>query len=219
MATRPTKSEADVLELYRISLTNVVNQPEIAQIMAEFGYGQERIAVGKDLLEQTREVWVTNKEEDEEASLAYQAFSRAREDVAKVYNLHRKKAKVIFRDDSDNKERLGIDKSFSRAYAGWLEEIKKFYKAILGSQDIQNALAPLKVSAEQLAEAQTLVQTMEDARAVYLKEKGESQTATQRKDRAFSELDKWMRDFYDIAKISMEDEPQLLESLGKLVKA
>lgn len=51
-----------------------------------------------------------------------------------------------------------------------------------------------------------------------MKEKGESQDATKLKDTAFGELDDWMREFYAVAKIALEDNPQLLESLEKFVR-
>lgn len=52
-----------------------------------------------------------------------------------------------------------------------------------------------------------------------LREKGESQDATKLKDTAFIELDDWMSEFYVVAKIALEDNPQLLESLGKFVRS
>ncbi len=60
---------------------------------------------------------------------------------------------------------------------------------------------------------------MDTARAVYLKEKGESQDATKIKDAAIAKLDDWMSEFYAVAKIGLEDNPQLLEVLGKTVRA
>ena len=54
---------------------------------------------------------------------------------------------------------------------------------------------------------------------MYLKEKGESQDATKIKDEVFAKLDDWMSEFYAVAKIALEDNPQLLESLGKLVRS
>lgn len=57
------------------------------------------------------------------------------------------------------------------------------------------------------------------ARREYLREKGESKEATKVKDAAFDKMDDWMRDFYAVSKIALEDHPQLLESLGKLVRS
>jgi hypothetical protein len=55
--------------------------------------------------------------------------------------------------------------------------------------------------------------------ADYLREKGESQDSTKAKDAAFAKLDDWMSEFYAVAKIALEDNPQLLESLGKFVRS
>jgi hypothetical protein len=38
------------------------------------------------------------------------------------------------------------------------------------------------------------------------------------KDTAFAKLDDWMSEFYAVPRIGLEDNPQLLESLGKVVK-
>ncbi|NLT49572.1 MAG: hypothetical protein GXX85_01480, partial [Ignavibacteria bacterium] len=48
---------------------------------------------------------------------------------------------------------------------------------------------------------------------------GESEDATKEKDAAFAKMDKWMSDFYAVARIALEDKPQLLEALGKIVKS
>ncbi len=67
--------------------------------------------------------------------------------------------------------------------------------------------------------ANTLISELETARAVYLKEKGgESQDATKGKDAAFAKIDDWMSEFYAVAKIGLEDNPQLLEALGKTIR-
>src|SRR5690606_10522184 len=47
----------------------------------------------------------------------------------------------------------------------------------------------------------------------------ESQNATKLKDAAFARVDDWMKEFYFIAKIALEESPQLAESLGRLVRS
>ena len=76
----------------------------------------------------------------------------------------------------------------------------------------------MKITAEQLNAANALIADVETTRADYLREKGESQNATQTKDASFAVLDDWMSEFYAVARIALEDQPQLLEALGLLVR-
>jgi hypothetical protein len=51
------------------------------------------------------------------------------------------------------------------------------------------------------------------------KEKGEAQAATQTRDQALDALQEWLSDYLAIAKVALEDNPQLLEALGVLQRA
>jgi len=212
------QSEAATLERYRVALENVEAQTEIATIMAEFGYDSALIEEGKNLFNKTRQAYDLNTQEDDETSEAYSIFSEKREQLAERYSLHRKKAKVIFKNDQQVLERLALTGSLPGAYVSWLETVKKFYKEVLKHEDLQTKLSRLKITAEELNATNTLIGELEAARADYLREKGESQDATTAKDTAFTELDDWMREFYAVARIALEDNIQLLEALGVIVR-
>lgn len=218
MAKRPKHSEAETLEQYRIALTNAEVQPEIAAVMAELGYDATLIGKGKNLLTETRKAYDANKIEDDETSVVYSKFVAKREQIENIYNLDRKKAKVVFRNDPVNSDKLAISGTMPRTYIKWLEIVKKFYELASADTDIQTKLARLKITADDLIATKALIVDLDNLRAEYLKEKGESQEATKTKDVAFAKIDDWMSEFYAVAKIGLEDKPQLLESLGKLVK-
>jgi hypothetical protein len=218
MASRTKLTDTQTLELYRVALENAESQPQIATIMADLGYDSEKIAEGKALLTETRTAYDANKTEDDETSAAYADFSSKKEQIENTYNIHRKKAKVVFRNDSLTADKLAITGIMPRTYIKWLEAAKKFYSVASTDTEIQSKLARLKISAEDLTTANTLISELEAARAVYLKEKGESQDATKAKDSAFAKIDDWMSEFYAVARIGLEDNPQLLEALGKVVK-
>ncbi len=219
MATKRTLTEAETLEQYRVSLDNVENQSEIATIMAEFGYDTETVGEGKALLAETRLAYDANKTEDDETSEAYGKFSDLKAQLEETYSLHRKKAKVVFRNDVLILDKLAVSGSLPKAYVKWLETAKKFYSVASTDTDLQSKLARLKITTDDLTTASTLISNLEAARADYLREKGESQDSTKIKDAAFVKIDDWMSEFYAVAKIALEDNPQLLESLGKLVRS
>jgi hypothetical protein len=218
MTTRPKNSEADTLELYRVALENAETQSEIATVMAELGYDSAKITEGKNLLTETRSSYDFNKTEDDETSAASAAFSDKKAELEKVFKLQRKKAKVIFRNDSLTADKLAISGEMPRTYIKWIEAAKKFYSIATTDTAIQTKLARLAITADSLTAANTLIGEVEAARAEYLKEKGESQDATKAKDAAFTKMDDWMSEFYAVARIGLEDNPQLLEALGKVVR-
>ena len=218
MSTRERVTEMATLERYRVALENVETQTEIATVMAEFGYDAALIEEGKQLFIKTRQAYDENVKEDDETSQAYADFMTKREALEKTYSLHRKKAKVIFRKDLETMKKLVIDGSMPRAYVSWLELVKKFYTEMLADTELQTKIARLKVTADDLTAANVLLSEMETARSKYLIEKGESQDATNLKDSAFAELDDWMSEFYAVARIALEDNIQLLEALGVIVR-
>lgn len=219
MAGKKHLSEAETLEQYRVAFENVEKQPEIAAIMAEFGYDETLLTEGKTLLTKTRAAFDFNQKEDDETLGSYANFTTLKENLANTYTLHRKKAKVIFRKDETTYKSLGLNGSLPTSYLKWLETVKKFYTVAVGNSEIEKKLKRLKVTPNELQKTITLIASLETARAEYLKEKGESQDATKQKDKAFGEIDDWMSEFYAVAKIALEDHPQLLESLGKFVRS
>lgn len=219
MATKKVKTEVETLEQYRVALENVQNQPEISTIMTEFGYDNETLSIGQSLFTETRQAFDTNQTEDDETTAAYSAFTATKNQLAATYALHRKKAKVIFRNDALSADKLKITGSMPQAYVKWLETVKKFYSVALADSDLQAKLVRLKITADGLNAANTLITALETERSEYLKEKGESQDATKAKDASFARLDDWMSEFYSVAKIALEDKPQLIEALSLLVRS
>ena len=218
MSKRERVAETATLERYRVALENVEIQSEIATIMAEFGYDSALIEDGKQLFTKTRQAYDENVREDDETSQVYSDFMEKRNSLEDTYSLHRKKAKVIFRKDLEILKRLSLDGSIPRAYVSWLETAKKFYAEVLADTELQTKLNRLRITAEDLTAANTLISELEAARSKYLIEKGESQDATNQKDSTFAQLDDWMSEFYAVARIALEDNIQLLEALGVIVR-
>ena len=125
----------------------------------------------------------------------------------------------MFRKDPLTADKLAISGAMPRTYMRWLVTVKKFYTEANGDTTIQAKLLRLKVTGKELKAAKALISALATSRSKYLKEKGESESATKVKDAAFAVLDDWMMEFYEVAAIALEDKPQLSEALGKLVRS
>ena len=177
------------------------------------------IGEGKTLLSETRQAYDLIKTEEDESSAAYADFAGKKELLEDTFTMHRKKAKVVFRKDSLTADKLAVSGPKSRTYIKWLEAAKKYYSVLSDDTAILGKLARLKISADDITAANTMIDDLNVARAEYLREIGESQDATKAKNAAFDGIDDWMSEFYAVAEIGLEDNPQLLEALGKTVRS
>ena len=85
---------------------------------------------------------------------------------------------------------------------------------MLADTEAQTQLARYKVTLEALQTALSDVEQAFTLKSSQEQEKGEAQEATQQRDAAIDALDEWLSDFKVVARIALEDTPQLLEALN-----
>jgi hypothetical protein len=206
-------TDAEVLEISGIRLENTKNQPIIAKNMAKYGYNETKLNEGWSLLKAAKTAYNFKKQEEHETNEVKNNFDILKMSINILYSKHRKIAKVLFAKTSEELLRLGINGRLPENYVRWYETVNTFYVTCLGDQEIQNKLATMAVSAEQLNRQKANLKLLEQDRADYVRERGESRDATSKKDNAFDKLEKWMSEFKAVAKIALEEHPQLLEAL------
>jgi hypothetical protein len=219
MALKNSNSQTEILEISRIALQNVETNPIIKPLMEALGYNTAKIDAGKALLNEAKTQFNTNKSLEDARANAYKDFEDLKTAIEAKYSKDRKKAKIIYKQDALVLKELGIKGIIPKSYVKWLETVNLFYNLLNTDAAILAKLAPLQVTQEHVTALIADLNTLEDLRAAYIQAKGNAQNATKTKNKAFKDLEKWMSDFYAVARLALEDEPQLLESLGKLVKS
>ncbi len=212
-------SEQQMIQNVGILFENLKNQVELKTELEEYGYDEKEVAKGKALYDKALEEYQKNIKEGQEETSAYQIFTQKMDEVSGIYGTDRKKARIIFKDQPDTLTNLRLKGRISKSIASVLDDMKVFYTTIQQNENLLNPLKRLKIDAEHIAQQIQNLANTEKAYTDYIREKGESQQATKDKNLAFSNMEKWVREFYSIAKIALEDKPQLLESIGKFVRS
>ena len=96
---------------------------------------------------------------------------------------------------------------------------QKFYTEISADPELQGKLARMKISEEDITNCLAKIEDLQALRAVYQKEIGDAQQSTKTKDAALAKMQVWMHEFFTVARLALKDQPQLMESLGKVVKS
>lgn len=204
---------------YGFIFENISKNDILKTELAEYGYGEQEIAQGKALYDTAAKMYETNLRETSEEALAYNEFSKKLEAFKITYASDRKKAKIIYKEEPKILTALHIKGIAPLRTSKLLEDIEAFYKELKVKPDLLAPLNKLKITTEHIEAQLSALSSVRQAEATYALEKGESQQATKDKDAAFAAFEKWVREFYAIAKIALEDKPQLLESIGKFMRS
>ena len=212
-------SNFEMLQSYSVIFENFKKNEDLAKELAEYGYGIEKMSNGKTLLDKANELYSINIQKKQEETTSSVNYQKIYTEVTQMYSSHRKRAKIIFKNDENILRNLRINGASVRTKSEYTEDIKVFYGTLSHSEELKNKLKQVKVFPEEIEEQLIKINQVKTAYEDYLKYKGESQQSTKDKNKAFDSLDKWVKDFYQIAKLTFEDRPQLLEIFGKFVRS
>lgn len=206
------------IEQATFSITNALNNPDITTPLAVFGYDAVRLNEGKTLLDNLKLLQAKQKQEYIEQRAATTDRDDIRTQIEAVYSKHLKLAKIAFKREPNILLALEAVGQRLRTYDGWKGQVTAFYNAAMNNQPIKDGLARFNITETNLTDVQAQLTVLETAEAKQKTEIGEAQQATLDRDTAMEALDDWMSDFQEVAKIALEDNPQLLEALGIIIK-
>ncbi|MEQ8303893.1 MAG: hypothetical protein RIB47_10915 [Cyclobacteriaceae bacterium] len=198
----------------RNAITNGRDVEAISTVITSYGYDLATMNEGMALLDTTAGLQAKQKQEYGEQYAATDAFQVARAAMNKTYMRQVKLARIGLKGDKANYEALQLSGGRKQAFPGWLQQAKAFYTNVMLSPVALAALAKFNTSQEELTAASLELTALEQKYNEQLKEKGEAQAATEARDKALDDLEEWMSDYIAVARIALEDEPQLLEMLG-----
>lgn len=216
---RKNQTEQQRIQNYGVLFKNAKFESVLAGELAEYGYDAATIEQGEALYNTLLEKYDINKTESAQETTAYAAFDSALETTQAIYSTDRKKAKIVFKDQPDVLKNLQIKGLAPIRNAALIDTIRLFYETLNNYPELQTPLQRLKITPQHVNNQLANVTQTQQAYADYIREKGESQQATQDKNKAFDAITKWVNEFYAVAKIALEDQPQLLESVAKLVRS
>jgi agmatine/peptidylarginine deiminase len=121
---------------------------------------------------------------------------------------------VALKNDRGAEQSLGLTGRRKDTFAAWVEQALRFYGNLGRNQSFRDALAEFGLTQAKLDAALAKAQNVLVLNTTQEDEKGEAQQATVTRVQAMDALDDWMHDFKEMAFVALEDQPQLLESLG-----
>ena len=201
-------------------IDNTISDPAILDGVAVYGYTPEAVNVGKVHLTESAELVIKQGDEDAEQKHADNGFKTLRSKIEAQFDKDRKLAKIALEEEPLLlKVNLGVNGDVSYNFPDLMVELNQFYGNALKSTEIMTAFGGLNITSERLEVAQADIATLKTLKLKQKKEMGEAQMATKERDKKIVVLDKWAKRYKKVAFIAFEDQPQILEKLGILVRS
>jgi hypothetical protein len=214
--SRHTRYESpdETLRKADIALTNTRGDPAILAAMSDYGYNAARLDNAMKEFTRVKGLFAGREQEFGEQLAA----SRARDAAMRAADVRYLKsleiARIAFEQSPGAQAALLLNGRRKRTLAGWRDQRETFYANLLGNDSFLSAMAAFGYTSEKLQEEQRLVRRAIEADAAHKREMGESQEATEVRDREFEAFTEWIDAFLRVAEIAIGDNPQWLEKIG-----
>ena len=210
----PPSSVASQLERANTAISNALEDPAIATLLAGVGYDQATLEAGQALYEQAHDLNRTQEREYGEQNAATAALEAARQQADTTYMGFLKIARVALKGDHQAITALGLVGTRKISLTGWLDQACQFYTNALETPAVLTKLARYNITQTRLEAGKAEVDAVLAARHTQERERGDAQTSTKVRDAALDALNEWVGDFIEIARVALAGQPQLLEKLG-----
>jgi hypothetical protein len=196
------------------ALTNARNDPQLAALLAAYGYDAQRLEQGQALRSAALALHDQQKDLYDGLRSARSKLSTFERAVYKRYMHHLKIARTAFEQDPDTRARLELGGRRAEARAGWLAQARKFYRVALATPEIAQRLITFGAIQAELEQAREQIDQVAARQAERSDGKGSAKGATRARTDALAALDEWMRDFIQVARVALKAHPELLDKLG-----
>lgn len=213
------KTFNEQLESWRILIWNAAGDTEIQSRLANYGYTPEKFDEGKSLWQQTDLAGKQQAKEQNEQTAATDALNETREKAEDDLKRAKKIARVAFDGNNAAFNALTLDQLNTSRFEDWLNDAEKFYANLLGNTQWAETMQTYSYTNEELTAQQQEVVSLKSLQQAQQREMGEAQQATQTKWVLHGQLKKWCDQLTELSKIEFEDDAQLLEKLGILVRS
>lgn len=210
---------AEKLLAAQVAIDNAILDVETKTLLTIYGYDDVRLAEGKALLDNANLLQQVQQKEYGDQFEATNDLNSTWNSAKKEYIRFIKISRIALKGEVAIFQKLDLLGRRKESLSGWIAQAKQFYLNALLDATVLDKLAGFGITQVKLEAGKALLENTEIKNAVQEKEKGEAQQATKERDKATDELFEWLSDFIVIARIALEEKPQMLEKLGIFVQS
>ena len=214
MPTNGRTTIAGQLNAARVAICNTQADGELRERVERFGYTAARLDEGQRLYDAALAA-VNAQVAAAGAKRLATARARAAERQARAsYQARAGLARAVFPREPGLHKMLGLAGETPRGTAGFLAAAGTLFANALGTPSIRGVLASYGYDDARFARELAAIQAFDRAYGAQVAAIGAARLATTEQRAALGALNRWVARYLKIARIALDDQPQLIEKLG-----
>ena len=214
MTSRPMHSIAQELNAGQLAISNSLSDPEIQNLVAQFGYPADKLNEGKALYDAALAAVNAEKAQAGAQQESTRLLAQAEKSARDAYQSLAKVARAVFLKDKAQLSALGLTGSMPLDTARFLAAAY----ALFDNARTLPALADYGYDSPKVQSERLKIVAYDTANQGQEAAKGAAQQSTREQDAALQALNAWTAQYLKIAKVALSSKPQLLEKLGVLAR-
>ena len=215
---RPMTSISERLNKMQLAVSNTLGDPVIKDLVAAFGYGEDKLNEGKELyvnalMSSNIQTAFAGTQKDNTGKVlkAEKTARNAYQDLAKV-------ARAIFKNDKAKLKMLGLEGKMPSRIGEFLGTAYTLFNNAEQVEEVKKELAKYGYTDKKVAAEKQKITDYDVANQQQEAAKGSAQNSTREQDAALEKMDEWYAQYVKIAKVALKDHKELLEKLGVLAR-
>src|SRR5690554_144248 len=206
------------LDAYRALIVNSRNE-ELAPLFAIHGIDAAFLDEGDTILRDTMQLMEVQKKEYQEEREAFDTFYATKDQVEQTFINTREAVKQLSKNNPDLQDRLRFSPMSKLPHGDWIQVGVEFYDSLLRETAFAERLARFNITVDRLNREKQELEALRGLRTRTLVEKGQAQEATRLRNQKLEELEDYCSLLKTMASIALQGRPQLMETLGVMVRS
>ena len=212
---RLKKSIAAFLRDSKELVYGIKDDPFIKERILDYNFDDTRIEESVRLYEEAVKAESEKSKEYGEQLESRKIFEKIMDEADYIFKKHVDFVRLALRNDEEKSKKLFLSgKPKSKKITDTLKYMKEFYNRVLADEQVLSGVSRYAITKEDLEKGLEKIVEADTAKTTHNVEMGESQDATDQRDKSFNQLLFIIEELETICAYALEDRPQLLEKLG-----
>lgn len=181
--------------------------------MSSFGYGLKEMEQGREHLEEVRQIDQEQEAAQERRKELNKERVQLQKDLQKRYMRIVKLGRIVFDENEMARKALGLDGPREKHFDDWYRQVYMFCKNLIAENNWLNSLKGYGVKKQDLDNILMDLEKLEELNTRFEHAKEISKEMTRKKRKKLLILQDWLSDYLKIARLALEEKPQLLNKL------